>query len=73
MINHLITNATVNISSDIMIMLIPLPLVFKVKMPLEKKLVLGGLLFIGVLTVRIQDPFHSFSFRPCPTLNPYLT
>jgi hypothetical protein len=73
MINHLITNAAVNISSDIMIMLIPLPLVFKVKIPREKKLVLGGLLSIGVFTVRIQYPFYSFSFHPSPTHRPYLT
>jgi hypothetical protein len=73
MIHHLITNAAVNISSDIMIMLIPLPLVFKVKIPCEKKLVLAGLLSIGMFTVRIQLPFHSFSFRPSPTHHPYLT
>jgi hypothetical protein len=73
MINHLITNAAVNISSDIMIMLIPLPLVFKVKIRCEKKLVLAGLLSIGMFTVRIQHPFHSLSFRPSPTHHPYST
>ncbi|KAF2795138.1 hypothetical protein K505DRAFT_273849 [Melanomma pulvis-pyrius CBS 109.77] len=62
MINHLITNATLNISSDVMIMLIPLPLVFKVKIPLEKKLVLGGIFFIGVFTIfaAAKNKYESF-------------
>jgi len=65
MINHLITNAVLNISSDVMIMLIPLPLVFKVKISLEKKIVLGCIFFIGIFTVCISilDPIFL-----CPLL-----
>ncbi|KAH7120859.1 hypothetical protein B0J11DRAFT_507906 [Dendryphion nanum] len=68
MINHLITNAVLNISSDVMILAIPVPLVFKVKVPLKNKLVLSGLLFLGCFTIvaaainkysSFKDPFSS--------------
>lgn len=56
--NHLITNAVLNISSDMMIMAIPLPLVLAVKIPLKNKMVLGGLLFIGLFTVSRRHPHY---------------
>ena len=49
--HHLITNAVVNISSDLIIISIPLPLLFKVKLPLKQKLGLCGVFLIGVFTV----------------------
>lgn len=53
MINHLITNAVLNISSDVVIMIIPLPLVFKVQLPMKNKLILGAIFLVGFFTVRI--------------------
>ncbi|KAF2186421.1 hypothetical protein K469DRAFT_571958 [Zopfia rhizophila CBS 207.26] len=63
MINHLITNAVLNISSDIMIMLIPIPLVFKVKMPLKKKIVLSCIFLIGTFVVfaAAKNKYESFT------------
>lgn len=49
--NHLITNAVINISSDIMIILIPMPLLFKVKIPTKNKAILFGVFLIGTFTV----------------------
>ena len=49
--NHLITNAVFNISSDIIILSIPLPLLFKVRLPKKNKLILIGIFLIGLFTV----------------------
>jgi hypothetical protein len=38
--NHLITNAVFNISSDLIILSIPMPLLFKVRLPMKNKVVL---------------------------------
>jgi hypothetical protein len=38
--NHLITNAIFNISSDLIILSIPMPLLFKVRLPMKNKVVL---------------------------------
>jgi hypothetical protein len=38
--NHLITNAVFNISSDLIILSIPMPLLFKVRLPIKNKVVL---------------------------------
>lgn len=54
MVNHLIANAVLNISSDLLIMAIPAPLVFKVKIPLRNKLILAGMFFVGFFTVCIH-------------------
>ncbi|PSN64989.1 hypothetical protein BS50DRAFT_48781 [Corynespora cassiicola Philippines] len=68
MISHLITNAVLNISSDVMIMAIPIPLLIKVNLPLGKKLVLGCIFFIGTVTIfaaaynkhmSFKDPFSN--------------
>jgi hypothetical protein len=49
--NHLITNAVLNISSDLMIIAIPFPLLFKVKLPKKNKAILLGVFLIGTFTV----------------------
>ena len=49
--NHLITNAVFNISSDLVILSIPMPLLFKVRLPLKSKLSLMGIFMIGAFTV----------------------
>jgi hypothetical protein len=62
-IHHLITNAVLNISSDIMIILIPMPLLFKVKIPKQKKAMLGGVFLIGTFTIvaAALNKYYSFS------------
>jgi hypothetical protein len=49
--HHLITNAVLNISSDVMIIAIPMPLLFKVKIPTKNKVILIGVFLIGTFTV----------------------
>jgi len=49
--NHLITNAVLNLSSDIMIICIPMPLLFKVQLPRKNKAVLIGIFLVGAFNV----------------------
>jgi hypothetical protein len=49
--NHLITNAVINITSDIMIILIPMPIFLKSQLPLKRKAVLIGVFALGAFTV----------------------
>lgn len=49
--NHLITNAVFNISTDLIILSIPMPLLFKVRLPKKNKLILIGIFLIGLFTV----------------------
>ena len=49
--NHLITNAVFNISSDFIILSIPMPLLFKVRLPKKNKFILVGIFMIGAFTV----------------------
>ena len=46
MSNHLITYAVLNISSDVLIMCLPLPLVFKVSIPRKNKLIITSVLLV---------------------------
>jgi hypothetical protein len=50
--NHLITNAIFNISSDLIILSIPIPLLFKVRLPKKNKVVISLLFMVGLFTVR---------------------
>lgn len=50
--NHLITNAVLNISSDIMIILIPMPVFLQSRLAMKKKLILIGVFLLGGFTVR---------------------
>ncbi|KAH9879126.1 hypothetical protein J1614_002562 [Plenodomus biglobosus] len=50
--NHLITNAVFNISSDLIIISIPMPLLFKVRLPRKNKAILFAIFLIGAFTVR---------------------
>ncbi|KAG8424963.1 hypothetical protein J3458_001710 [Metarhizium acridum] len=50
-LHHLITNAVFNISSDIMIILIPIPLLLRTQWPLKKKLILCVVFGLGGFTV----------------------
>ncbi|KAJ4355557.1 uncharacterized protein N0V89_003575 [Didymosphaeria variabile] len=61
--NHLITNAVLNISSDIMIIAIPMPLLFKVKLPKKNKAILIGLFLIGTFNIiaAVLNKYYSFT------------
>lgn len=67
-IHHLITNAVFNISSDIMIILIPMPLLFKVRLPAKNKAILGGVFCIGTFTIiaAALNKYYSFSHPFAP-------
>lgn len=61
--HHLITNAVFNISSDLIIISIPLPLLFKVRLPLKNKAVLLGIFAIGAFTIiaAALNKYYSFT------------
>ncbi|KAF4502280.1 integral membrane PTH11 [Fusarium agapanthi] len=61
--NHLITNAVINITSDIMIILIPMPIFIKSQLPLKRKAVLVGVFALGSFTIlsAILNKFYSFN------------
>lgn len=48
--NHLITNAVFNISSDLIILSIPMPLLFRVRLPKKNKAILFSVFLIGAFT-----------------------
>ncbi|KAG6003231.1 hypothetical protein E4U43_000950 [Claviceps pusilla] len=60
--NHLITNAVLNVSSDIMIILIPMPVFLQSQLALKKKFILIGVFALGSFTIlsAILNKFHSF-------------
>lgn len=62
--NHLILNCALNISSDLMIMMIPLPPLIKTRLPLRKKLLLCGLFSLGLFVIlsAALNKFYSFKY-----------
>ncbi|KAG5996512.1 hypothetical protein E4U54_002549 [Claviceps lovelessii] len=60
--NHLITNAILNVSSDIMIILIPMPVFLQSQLALKRKFILIGVFALGSFTIlsAILNKFHSF-------------
>lgn len=60
--NHLITNAVLNISSDIMIILIPMPILIQSQLPVKRKAILIGVFALGSFTIlsAILNKFYSF-------------
>ncbi|KAJ3463748.1 hypothetical protein MRS44_008534 [Fusarium solani] len=61
--NHLIVNTVLNISSDVMIILIPMPIFLKSQLPLKRKIVLIGVFALGAFTIlsAILSKFYSFN------------
>ncbi|KAF5018435.1 hypothetical protein F66182_9583 [Fusarium sp. NRRL 66182] len=61
--NHLITNAVLNISSDVMIILIPMPIFLKSQLPMKRKVVLVAVFALGAFTIlsAILNKFYSFN------------
>jgi len=62
-IHHLITNAVFNISSDLMMLCIPLPLLITSMLPKTKKLVLCVLFGLGVFVIlcAVLNKYYSFT------------
>lgn len=62
-IHHLITNAVFNISSDIMMLSIPLPLLITSQLPKAKKLILCCLFGLGVFVIlcAVLNKYYSFA------------
>jgi hypothetical protein len=61
--NHLITNAVLNISSDVMIIAIPMPIFLKSQLPVKRKVVLCGVFALGCFTIlsAILNKYYSFN------------
>jgi hypothetical protein len=61
--NHLITNAVFNISSDLIILSIPLPLLFRVRLPKKNKAILFSVFLIGAFTIvaAVLNKYYSFT------------
>ncbi|KAI1123437.1 hypothetical protein F5Y10DRAFT_286183 [Nemania abortiva] len=53
-INHIIIATTWNISSDLMLLAIPIPFVIKARLPRKKKIILCCILGVGVLNIIIS-------------------
>ncbi|KAI9163919.1 hypothetical protein HJFPF1_05551 [Paramyrothecium foliicola] len=49
--NHMITNAVLNISSDIMIILLPMPLLIQSSLPIKRKIILCAVFALGIFTI----------------------
>ncbi|KAF2656982.1 hypothetical protein K491DRAFT_714879 [Lophiostoma macrostomum CBS 122681] len=64
--NHLRTNVVLNVSSDLILTIIPFPLVAKVQIPLKNRLILGAMFSLGFLTIAcaIVSKYQSYN-------NPY--
>ncbi|KAI5458992.1 hypothetical protein BGZ63DRAFT_269713 [Mariannaea sp. PMI_226] len=61
--HHLITNAVLNISSDLMIIAIPMPIFLKSQLPVKRKVVLCGVFALGCFTIlsAILNKYYSFN------------
>ncbi|KAK7970327.1 hypothetical protein PG988_009400 [Apiospora saccharicola] len=61
--NHLITNAVLNISSDFMIILIPMPVLLQAQLPIKKKAILCGVFALGTFTIlaAVLNKYYSFN------------
>ena len=58
--HHMIFATACNISSDLLLFFIPIPLIVNLKMPTKKKAILVGILGLGVFNVRINSIlYHS--------------
>ncbi|EEU42355.1 uncharacterized protein NECHADRAFT_39937 [Fusarium vanettenii 77-13-4] len=49
--NHMITNAVMNISSDIMIIALPMPVFLQSQLAIKRKVVLCGVFALGIFTI----------------------
>ena len=75
--HHLITDAVFNISSDLMMLFLPLPLLIKAKLPLRRKFILSGVFSLGVFVVwiipcqpQLMHPTYRASIDPISRSEP---
>lgn len=61
--HHLITNAVFNISTDVLILCVALPMFIKTQLPLRKKVAIVGIFSLGsfVILCAILNKFYSFT------------
>ncbi|KKA27646.1 hypothetical protein TD95_001232 [Thielaviopsis punctulata] len=61
--HHLITNAVFNISSDIIMIMIPMPIFIQSQIPLKQKAVLCSVFALGIFTIlsAILNKYYSFT------------
>ncbi|KAL8686649.1 MAG: hypothetical protein Q9218_006960 [Villophora microphyllina] len=56
--HHLITAAVFNITSDLAMLWIPIPILMKARLPLKRKIILCAVFSLGVLVVRLPSPYR---------------
>ncbi|KAK8125457.1 integral membrane protein PTH11 [Apiospora kogelbergensis] len=61
--NHLITNAVLNISSDVMIIMIPMPVLLQAQLPVKKKAILCCVFALGTFTILAAALNKYYSFN----------
>ncbi|KAK3344243.1 hypothetical protein B0T25DRAFT_321772 [Lasiosphaeria hispida] len=61
--NHLVTVTVFHVSSDLMMLCIPVPMIARTRLPLKRKLVLCGVFSLGVLVVvlAILNRYYNFT------------
>ncbi|KAM0722948.1 hypothetical protein Q7P37_001146 [Cladosporium fusiforme] len=62
-INHLITNAVFNISSDVFMLLLGVPMFLRIQIPLTKKVPLVGIFSLGIFVIiaAVLNKYYSFT------------
>jgi hypothetical protein len=62
-INHLITNAVFNISSDVIMLALGIPMFARIQLPLAKKVPLVGIFSLGIFVViaAVLNKYYSFT------------
>ncbi|KAF2635341.1 hypothetical protein P280DRAFT_461941 [Massarina eburnea CBS 473.64] len=62
-VNHMITNAVFNISSDLMIIALPMPVLFASQLPLKRKITLACVFALGsfIILAAILSKYYSLS------------
>ncbi|KAL8710763.1 MAG: hypothetical protein Q9220_004781 [cf. Caloplaca sp. 1 TL-2023] len=61
--HHLITAAVFNISSDLMMLYIPLPILIKARLPTKRKIILCGVFSLGIFVIlaAILNRYYNFT------------
>jgi hypothetical protein len=62
-INHLITNAVFNISSDVIMLALGVPMFARIQLPLSKKVPLVGIFSLGIFVIlaAVLNKYYSFT------------
>jgi hypothetical protein len=62
-INHLITNAVFNISSDVIMLALGIPMFARIQLPLSKKIPLVGIFSLGIFVIvaAVLNKYYSFT------------